>query len=291
MELVRFADPAAYATHVSGFLQANEAEHCLMLGICTTLTAQPGYWPEPPYLAAVQQGDQIIAAAVRTPPHNVVLSLIAPDALAGAVELLARDLYATYGAALPGVIGASPVSSAFAEHWQTVAERPYRPGMKERIYKLEQVQPVAGVPGQMRPAAEADRALLARWVAAFDAEALGGRQIHDAQQWVNTMLGASPELRGLWLWEDGQPDAPLSMVGYGGRTPHGMRIGPVYTPREHRGRGYASALTAGVSQMLLDGGRQFVFLFTDLGNPTSNHIYQQIGYQPVCDVDVYEFAS
>jgi len=47
---------------------------------------------------------------------------------------------------------------------------------------------------------------------------------------------------------------------------------------------------AGVSQHLLDGGRIFCTLFTDLANPTSNHIYQAIGYEPVCDVDEYQFV-
>jgi predicted GNAT family acetyltransferase len=69
-----------------------------------------------------------------------------------------------------------------------------------------------------------------------------------------------------------------------------MRIGPVYTPPALRKRGYASALTAALSQELLDSGRKFCFLFTDLANPTSNRIYQQIGYQAVCDVDEYRFV-
>ena len=65
----------------------------------------------------------------------------------------------------------------------------------------------------------------------------------------------------------------------------------MYTPPEQRGHGYASAATAALSQLLLERGRRFCFLFTDLANPTSNHIYQTIGYQPVCDVDIYHFAE
>jgi predicted GNAT family acetyltransferase len=81
------------------------------------------------------------------------------------------------------------------------------------------------------------------------------------------------------------------MAGYTGPTPHGIRIGPVYTPPELRGRGYASALVAQMSQALLDAGRSFCFLFTNLANPTANHIYEEIGYQTVVDVDVYRFTS
>src|SRR5581483_201888 len=89
-----------------------------------------------------------------------------------------------------------------------------------------------------------------------------------------------PELvrrRSFGVWEvDGEV---VSMCGYGGPTPNGIRIGPVYTPPEHRGHGYASALTAEVSQHQLDAGRTFCFLYTDATNPTSNAIYERIGYR------------
>jgi predicted GNAT family acetyltransferase len=88
------------------------------------------------------------------------------------------------------------------------------------------------------------------------------------------------------LWEH---DEPVSLAGYGGPTPSGIRIGPVYTPPELRGRGYATVLTAELSRLLLQGGRRFCFLFTDLANPTSNSIYQRIGYRPVADVNQWAF--
>ena len=79
------------------------------------------------------------------------------------------------------------------------------------------------------------------------------------------------------------------MVGAGGETPNGIRIGPVYTPPDHRGRGYASNLTAFVSRTVLDEGRSFCFLYTDVANPTSNRIYQSIGYEPVGDAMMVAF--
>jgi predicted GNAT family acetyltransferase len=81
------------------------------------------------------------------------------------------------------------------------------------------------------------------------------------------------------------------MAGYAGPTPNGIRVGPVYTPPHLRGRGYASACVAALSQELLDTGHKFCFLFTDLLNATSNHIYQVIGYQPIVDVDMYQFGE
>ena len=89
----------------------------------------------------------------------------------------------------------------------------------------------------------------------------------------------------LWI-ADGKP---VAWAGVGGRTPNGIRIGPVYTPPEERGHGYASAVVAAASQAQLDEGRTFCFLFTDLANPTSNRIYQAIGYEPIGDFDEYHF--
>ena len=78
-------------------------------------------------------------------------------------------------------------------------------------------------------------------------------------------------------------DEPVSVTGFGGPTPNGSRIGPVYTPPARRGRGYASALVAAVSQARLDAGTRFCFLYTDLANPTSNRIYVALGYERDCD--------
>ena len=94
-------------------------------------------------------------------------------------------------------------------------------------------------------------------------------------------------LGGFGLWED--EGRPVSVVGWGGSTPNGARIGPVYTPPELRRRGYASALTAWVSAERLAAGRSFCVLYTDLDNPTSNRIYTEIGYEPVCDSFDYAF--
>jgi uncharacterized protein len=94
--------------------------------------------------------------------------------------------------------------------------------------------------------------------------------------------------RGLVVWEDGDP---VSFAGFGGATPNGIRIGPVYTPPAHRGRGYASACVATLSVNLLRGGYRFCFLFTDLRNPTSNRLYERLGYEPVCDLQEITFQE
>ena len=102
------------------------------------------------------------------------------------------------------------------------------------------------------------------------------------------LYGGDPSA-AFWLWED--TDVPVSASGYGGKTLNGIRIGPVYTPPQHRGRGYATSLVAAQSQWLLDSGYRFCFLYTDLANPTSNAVYQRIGYRQVAESAQDAFTS
>ncbi|MFI5274394.1 MAG: GNAT family N-acetyltransferase [Ktedonobacterales bacterium] len=288
MNVERFSDVAAFRQRAEPFLLANEAAHCLQLGVIGALAEHPGREVAPPYLALVAEGARVLAVALRTPPYNPVLSLVADadrERLLPLCAALVDDLRAVYGEQLPGVLGPAAESRVFAQRWQRETGQAARVRTHQRIYQLAAVTPVAGVPGALRRAAEADRALLERWLAAFAAEALTGEPLN-AAAWVTAAF--STPSRAVFLWEDaGQP---VALVAYGNPTPHGIRIGPVYTPPERRSHGYASAATAAVSQRLLDEGRRYCFLFTDLANPTSNAIYQAIGYRPVCDTDMYAFA-
>lgn len=291
MKVERFTDATAFAARAEPYLVRHEAAHCLAIGICGSLRAVPPKQiasAQPPiYLALVAEGDAVLAVALRTPPHNVVLSLFADETQADAIAAaLAADLRALYGEALPGVFGPKAESAAFAQAWQQATGKLAHVAMRERIYQLDTVTSVADVPGDPRPATEADRPLLVAWLNAFATEALPPEEEMDADAWLTAALTAPT--RGVFVWEDA--GSPVSLAAYGNPTPHGIRIGPVYTPPELRGHGYASAVVAALSQRLLDEGRQFCFLFTDLANPTSNKIYQQIGYRPIIDVDMYGFS-
>ncbi len=280
MEVRRFASVEAYLAVAGEFLGAREAEHNLIFGICSSLQADPAqYGGTPPYLASVMHGNAVVAAAIRTPPWRLVLSQI--DHPTG-IQLLAADLD---DEDLPGVQGPSGVAASFATAWSRRTGRPARELRNLRIYGLAEVTPPALAPGQMVEATPADRDLVARWLKAFHDEALSDHPDQDFEEMADRFIAGHG--RRLVLWVD--DERPVSLTGIGGRTPNGIRIGPVYTPPELRGRGYASNLVAEASQAELDAGRRFVFLFTDLVNPTANRIYQAIGYEPIGDVDEFAF--
>lgn len=282
MQLTRFTTAAEFRDQAEAFLVTREAEHNVLLGLTTSLTFKPDLYPSQPYFAVIKAGETVVAAAVMTPPHNLVLSYQPPPE---ALRLLAEDVRA-FQPDVPGVVGAAPGSRQFAEVWQALTGRGFRVNIAERLYRLDAVRAPAGISGQMRRVAEADRSLLLAWVAAFQVAAFGEAEAATVARTVHNMLTLPPEIRSTFVWED---PYPVTLVSCGGPTPNSLRIGPVYTPVEFRRKGYASALTAAVSQYILDSGRRFCTLYTDLQNPTSNKIYQNVGYRPVCDVDEYRF--
>ena len=221
-------------------------------------------------------------AALRTPPWNLLVSGPArPDALVALAGSLDEEDHP-----LPGVTGAVPEGDQFAEEWTRLTGVSPTVSMEQGIYQLTAVRPVSSGPGNARESRAEDRSMVVEWLTAFHDEA-DPTGPGDVVQMVEARL--SGRSGNLVFWEvDGRP---VSLAGYVGGTPNGARIGPVYTPPKLRGRGYATALVASVSRRMLDEGRMFCFLYTDLANPTSNRIYQRIGYDLVCDSRVYRFED
>jgi predicted GNAT family acetyltransferase len=155
--------------------------------------------------------------------------------------------------------------------------------MRQGVYTVHTVSPPRGVPGARRVADARDRDTLVAWAQAFEAEALGEAPSADV---VAPRIDARIAAGGLHVWDvDG---ATVASAGAAGPTPNGIRVNFVYTPPERRGRGYASALVASLSRSLLDAGRAFVMLHTDLANPVSNRIYERVGYRRVAELERWD---
>ena len=274
MRAERLDDAAAFLAEAGELLAADEARHNLALGIAGTLRDTPDLYPVHSFWL-VRDGSEVVGAALRTPPYNLILARPhSREVLETLAEAVAEEL--------PGVVGAVPEAEEFAELWSRHIGTSARVHMRQGLYSLERVEPLPAVSGSARVATPEDRELALRWWIAFGEEVLhaGGPGRDQAEATLDHRLSSSTG--GILLWED--DGEPVSFAGWGGSTPNGIRVGPVYTPPELRGRGYATALTADLSQRLLDGrlfegGRRFCFLYTDLANPTSNAIYERIGYR------------
>lgn len=277
---------AHFLERMEPLLLAQEARYGLMLGIALTVLHQPEFYSRNvPYFAIAEDEEGIAAAACMTPPYGLIVYCERAENEPG-LRALAEALLAQ-GWTLPTVNGPEPICTHFAALWSEMAKVRSEVSVRERTFELRQVIHPTYSPGQMRQATMDDLELLVQWHLAFIEEALHGVEQATAEE-SRRKLQTRIEQGMLYVWEDGEI---VSWTGTTRPTTHGICIGPVYTPPQFRGRGYASSCVAAVSRRMLDQGYEFCTLFTDLANPTSNHIYQAIGYRPVCDYTVYSFSA
>ena len=284
MEVLRPDDAPAFLRLAGRLLGRDEARNQLPLGIAGTLAEHRDAFDVVRFWV-VRDGGEPVAAALRTEPYDLVLG--DPDTEAALGVLL--DAVVADDPASPGVVGNVPHVRRAAETMAAATGRDPEPVLSQGVYGLTSVVEVPRASGSARAAGAGDGGFLAGWLRAFLEEAVPDPETELAriERTVRTRLEADDA--GFWLWED--RGEPVSLSGYGGPTATGIRVGPVYTPPEHRGRGYATTLVADQSRWLLQSGHRACFLFTDLTNPTSNRIYPRIGYERVCDSAVYRFRG
>jgi len=261
-------------------IERQECANALMLGIALRLVREPNAYGSQPYLATVESAEGIRVAAVMTPPHR--LQLYTPDdsnfeGLGSVADALLKGKWP-----VPGVMAREAVAQTFASIWSRKTGSRCRTGMRQRIHELREVVPPPQPCGEFAQAIDGNLELVRRWACGFHQDCFGdGRpDLRHAEELLR---------RGdLFLWVDGDPK---SMAARTRPTPHGQCISLVYTPPEYRRRGYATALVARLSQRILDGGKQFCTLYTNLSNATSNSIYRSIGYRGVADVIDVHFEA
>jgi RimJ/RimL family protein N-acetyltransferase len=270
-----------YVALAGGFLRSRPVQHTIQLVAAETLRARgaAAFGETAPLFGWWRSNDgEITAALLHTPPYPVLLTRL-PERSA---EPLAEALI-TYRRPLAGVNAEQGDAAAFAAAWCRLTGVSSRESRRSRLFRLERLRrPDPGPPGAAREATAADRALLESWLAAFGEET--GESFRSPSAVVDDHLSHD----GLTLWEDG--GAVVSLAGQQRPAAGAVRLGPVYTPPGYRGRGYAGAVTAAVSQAALDAGADHVILFTDLANPVSNALYQRLGYRPVEDRAVLRFG-
>ncbi|MHA6621084.1 GNAT family N-acetyltransferase [Pseudonocardia sp. DLS-67] len=280
VEIVLHRDAGAFAAAAAPLLQADPLRHTVALSVLDAMlrAGEPSA-----VLLTVHEAGEVKGAALRSPGRPALVSAV-PPRLAPAVERALAD-------ADPAVGGVSaPVAEAEAFAAARVARTGGRaePAMRMRLFALDVLVPPSGVPGRARRAEARDVPLLGSWRRAFGIEAQHdeGQAAAEAEEIVarSLRLGA-----GEMLWEvDGTPVAQACAKPV---IDGASRIGPVYTPPEHRGCGYAAAVTVAASRSALDAGARRVVLFTDLANPTTNRLYPRIGYRPVHDAVELRFTA
>lgn len=284
LRLVVDKDVATFLENTSRLLYRREAEYGLMLGLAEGFKAVPSERPSvyPICLRSEDRFGVTRAAYFQTRSYNGIVTHLER----GDAELFALHLAAA-GVEINGIVGPSASAETFAEEYTFAVGRSFTMGMAQKILKLEAVNAPRECSGRYRLAGINDVNLAAEWYHAFSQEVTPG-ETQDLEAYRAAMEQRIP-VGGVHLWE---VDGCLVSITHTSRpTRNGISVGMVYTPPSERGRGYASNLVAAVSQKMLDAGKQFCVLYTDATNPTSNKIYQEVGYKLLSDSAHYLFGE
>lgn len=263
-------DAAAFLDVVAPLVEQDPIQHSVLATNLARLLAAGDPSGDPSGAALwiwVQRKGRTVAAAMHTPPHPPHVPVSDPSEAAAVAEHLARS-----GRAITGVGGPRPAAEAFARRWQELRGARASVRMQTGVYALHQVVHPVGVPGRLRLAEPADESVVNAWAQAFAAT------VGEPAVPADSMSGRVRD-RELWVWDD---DGPVSMAYASPAHGKVSRVSWVYTPPGLRGRGYASACVAGVSEEQVSRGHQCM-LYADLANPTSTAIYQRLGYRLVAE--------
>lgn len=288
MQFKLYRDVNEFYKETYDVLMRHEAQNMIPLG--NIITGHEGKdktgWRDPVnwFMATVSDANGIQLTAIMTPPHNMTLyatdNIINPQAINCLIDGLKDH-------EVPGVTTEKTLAEYFAKEYTARKGLTFKITMSQRIYELEAVNPDIKQFGVLRLLDEKDMFFFPYWV-----EASGAANIYGKTE-MSIPQDAKPysyllSSKKIYVLEDN--GIPVSMAGYSRELQTAISVSLVYTPPYYRGKGYASSCVAQISQIALDNGFTKCVLYTDLLNPTSNSIYQKIGYKPICDSLMLKFT-
>ncbi|MFT5763142.1 MAG: putative GNAT family acetyltransferase, partial [Saprospiraceae bacterium] len=260
------------------FLEQQEAANNLLIGIPLSMLGEKEK-ESPPNLFAVLKNQKVVFSCVQTSPKNFMIygeSSVDAEVFDALIPVLYKN-----NIKAEGVIGPKNLALAFAKAWKKETGQDWTINFQQLVYQLDEVKELKSSKGSLRKATIEDLPLMGQWFIDFSKEAMN--QVDDAA--TKIIAKEKIESETLYLWED---KAPVSMAAVARPTKNGITVNYVYTPPGHRGKGYASNCVSVMSKLMLKRYK-FCCLFTDMANPTSNRIYQQIGYYPIAEFRVLGF--
>lgn len=266
------------------YLEENESENNLPIGLAYRLAEDPYYYTAafPLILSILEQG-RVVGVVVMTPPKKIIMSKIDTDIRAAVICLV--DYLRENDVRIPGVVGPAVEAQTFSDCWvEGRIDVSAKLNKRMRVFEARTVANLPLSPGEIRFADISDHSLMARWIVGLS-EAIGEPvSLESAKSRAEKLI----KDQELYVWDNG---GPVSIAGVSRPMRNGTTIGLVYTPPEHRGKGYATSCVLSLTKKLLSDGYSFCSLYTDLANPTSNSIYTKIGYVPIGDALELDFLA
>lgn len=276
INLIQYKDVEKFHKRVHSFLLKNETANNLPLGLLNGMKTSNKY-KDPLLLLVENESDlSVVGAFIMTPPHFLVstLEVEREDVLTVAKALF--QFCKKSNMTFPGIIAEKNTALLLTHAWCDITGESYSVRMNQRIYQLNEVNPIPLSEGKMVKADTKDIEQISKWLLGFiddTGELAMSNPLERAKEMVENE-------QSVYLWV--VDNHPVSMARGGRMTDNGITVNLVYTPKEFRGKGYASSVVAELSRQLLKKN-SYCSLYTDLDNPTSNKIYMNIGYKPICD--------
>jgi len=271
-----FEDSEQFARHAGPLLESTVLNTVLATVLHGVFAGH--YGDSSPRFAVVTDGaGEVTGAALRTPPWPLVCTALSA---ADAGELM--QLWLVEDRELSGVSAALATSRALAAAWSRLTGGTTSSVSSWALHSLDPEglrDPHRPARGYLRVPTAEDRAGVVAWDQAAIKEMGVDASPEHAARMAHRRIDDGREL----VWDDG---GPVALVGHTPMIAGVPRIGPVYTPPDRRGRGYASSAVAALSRQLFETGARQIVLFTDLANPTSNRIYADVGYRRIADWEV-----
>ncbi|AVH57983.1 MULTISPECIES: GNAT family N-acetyltransferase [Streptomyces] len=272
-----------FLVRAGDFLRSRPGLHVMPLTWAARLRARgaDAFGTQAPVFGVLERAGEVHATFYRLPPRALGLTPLTPEQ----ADTLAARL-AALGHSLPSVSADHSTATAFAEAWQRhTGATPRLRDTRLRLYRLGTLTPPEPLPaGRGRILGEQDLEQVMFWCGEF-AKAVGEVVSIDAGSWADTRF--ADKRYTLWETPDG---TPVSIAGMNPMVGGQIQVDIVYTPAHLRGRGYAGAVTVEASRAALAAGARDVVLFADLSNPTSNALYQRLGYRTLTDWAAYDFS-
>lgn len=281
MQFKLYKDVHKFYNDTYDVLMRHEVQNMILLG--NLIIGHEGKdktgWRDPAnwLMATVSDGKVIKLTALMTPPHNI--TLYATDNIIN-LKVINCLIDGLKDFEIPGVMTDKNLAECFAKEYAARKGLNIKTTMNQRIYELEAVNPEIKQIGTIRLMNERDMYFFPYWAEAFNASTSYGSTKMSIPQNEEVYRYRLSTKNHYVLEVDGMP---VSMAGYSRKLKTAIGISFVYTPPYFRRKGYATSCVAQVSQIALDKGFTRCVLYTDLLNPTSNSIYQKIGYKAVCD--------
>ena len=277
MKTRRYGDPAQFLAAITSAVRRDPGRWTIVNTVLHSQIAAPFSDAAPLLIAVTEPGGEAVAAALQTPPYPLTIISCGPPSQRNASLRVLLDAVVAESPVVTTISGPTADVERFAPRFAARAKGEAGLRLDLLLHRLGVYRPPTGAAGLAREALpDNDSELIARWWFNFAVEA----GTHPRPTEVDPEVLRRRELRGhrtmLWCVDD----EPVAVAGAGAVVGGTVRIGPVYTSPEHRGRHFGSAVTAAAVDSALLRGATGVELFTDAANPTSNNVYRRLGFEP-----------